>query len=346
MTSQYGSEANHEIAPEKILLLMLRGPWISQSIHVAAKLGLADLVKDSTQPVEVLAQATGTHAPALYRMLRLLASVDIFAEEAEKCFGLTPLANQLRSDVPGSLRALATIYGEPLFWQPWGNILHSIQTGETAFGHVFDKSLYAYLAERPPLAALFDQAMSGLVTQAAQAVATTYDFSSVGHIVDVGGGKGLLLTTVLQHWPHLTATLMDLPQVVAHARPSIEAAGLASRCELVDGDFLQAIPAGGNVYLLSTILCNWDDEHATQILKNCRRAMAPTSKLLVVEIVIPPLNQSSPGKLLDLQMMIITGGRDRTATEYRALLANAGFAMTQIMPTTSERSIIEAIPTM
>lgn len=176
-------------------------------------------------------------------------------------------------------------------------------------------------------------------------VATTYDFSSVGHIIDVGGGKGVLITTVLQRWPQLTATLMDLPQAVAHARPSIEAAGLTSRCELVDGDFFQEVPAGGDTYLLSTIICNWDDAHAIQILKNCRRAMGSSSKLLLVEIVLPPMNRPSPDKLLDLQMMLITDGRDRTATEYQALLANAGFTLLQIMPTASERSMIEAIPT-
>ncbi len=344
MTSQLDFPVTHETGPAIDLLHLLRGPWIAQSIHIAAKLGLADLVKEGSRSVEVLAQTTGTHAPALYRLLRLLASVGIFTEDEEKCFGLTPLAEQLLSDVPGSLRILAIIYGEALFWQPWGNIMHSIQTGETAFEHVFGKPIYAYLAETPALAALFDQAMSGLVMQVAQSVATTYDFSSIAHVIDVGGGKGGLLTVVLQRWPHLTGTLMDLPQVVAHARSWIEATSLAARCELVDGDFFQAIPAGGDAYLLSTILCNWDDEHAIRILKNCRQAMGPDSKLLVVEILIPPLNHPSAGKLLDLQMMLITGGRDRTAAEYRKLLASAGFTLTQIIPTSSERSIIEARP--
>jgi ubiquinone/menaquinone biosynthesis C-methylase UbiE len=324
---------------------MLRAPWITQSIHVAAKLGLADLIKDGAQPVEALAQATATDALSLYRLLRLLASVGIFVEGAEKCFGLTPLATPLRSDVPGSLRALAAIYGEGMFWQPWGNILHTIQTGETAFEHVFGKNIYAYLAETPALATLFDQAMSGLVAQVAEAVAIAYDFSPFRHIVDVGGGKGVLVTAVLKQYPQLTATLLDLPQVIAYARQPIEVAGLADRCGLVSGDFFQAVPAGGDVYLLSTIICNWDDGHATTILKNCRRAMAQESKLLLVEIVIPPGNIPSPGKLLDLQMMMITGGRDRTAAEYRALLAAAGFTMTQVIATASERSIIEAIPT-
>ena len=342
MSTSNALEETHQISPEMTILRLLRGPWIAQSIHSAAKLGLADLVENGPQSVSELAHVTGTHAASLYRLLRLLASVGIFTEVKEGHFGLTPLAATLRTEVPGSLKALATIYGEEMFWQPWGNIEHSIKTGETAFTHVFGKSIYAYLAEKPEMASIFDQAMSGLVSQVAMAVATTYDFSSFRRVVDVGGGNGTLITAILNTYPGIAATLMDLGLVIEHAKRQLDRAGLTNRCELVAGDFFQAVPAGGDAYILSTVICNWDEEHALTILKNCHRAMTKSGKLLLVEIVIPPGNEPSPGKMLDLQMMIITGGRDRTEAEYRTLLAAAGFTLTRVVPTPSERNIIEA----
>lgn len=344
MSTPYAPEDTHQLSPETTVLRLLRGPWIAQSIHIAAKLGLADLVKNEPKPISELAQATGTHATSLYRLLRLLASVGIFTEVAAGHFGLTPLAATLRTDVPGSLNALATIYGEEMFWQPWGQIGHSIKTGEIAFAHVFGKSLYAYLAERPATALLFDHAMSGLVSGVAKAVAATYSFSSLRRIVDVGGGNGTLISAILHTYPETVATLMDLGPVVEHAKRQLAEAGLTNRCECVAGDFFQAVPAGGDAYILSTVICNWDEERAITLLKNCHRAMTKGSKLLLVEIVLPPGDTPSPGKMLDLQMMVITGGRDRTEAEYRTLLEAADFTLTQVVPTLSERSVIEATP--
>ena len=344
MSAPHAPEDTHQISPETTVLRLLRGPWIAQSIHIAAKLGLADLVKNEPQPISELAQATGTHATSLYRLLRLLASVGIFTEVAAGHFGLTPLAATLRTDVPGSLHALATIYGTEMFWQPWGQIEHSIKTGETAFAYVFGQSLYAYLAERPETALLFEHAMSGLVSEVAKAVAATYNFSSLRRLVDVGGGNGTLISTILHTYPETVATLMDQGPVVEHAKRQLAEAGLTHRCECVAGDFFQAVPAGGDAYILSTVICNWDEERAITILKNCHRAMTKGSKLLLVEIVLPPGDTPSPGKLLDLQMMVITGGRDRTEAEYRTLLEAADFTLTQVVPTPSERSVIEATP--
>lgn len=344
MSTPNALEETHPISPETTILRLLRGPWIAQAIHIAAKLGLADLVQNGPQSVSELAQATGTHAASLYRLFRLLASVGIFTEVEEGHFGLTPLAATLRTEGPGSLKALATIYGEEMFWQPWGNIRHSIKTGETAFTQVFGKSIYAYLAEKPEMAAIFDQAMSGLVSQVAMAVATTYDFSSFRRIIDVGGGNGTLITAILHTYPGIAATLMDLETVIGHAKRQLDVAGLTNRCALVAGNFFQAVPAGGDTYILSTVICNWDEEHALTILKNCHRAMTKGGKLLLVEIVLPPGNEPSPGKMLDLQMMVITRGRDRTEAEYRTPLAAAGFTLMRVVPTPSERSVIEASP--
>ncbi len=255
-----------------------------------------------------------------------------------------PHLRTLRSDVPGSLNALATIYGEEIFWQPCGQIGHSIKTGETAFAHVCGKSLYAYLAERPETALLFDQAMSGLASEVAEAVAATYDFSPLKRIVDVGGGNGTLISAILQANPETMATLVDLGPVIDHAERQLSETDLVHRCECVAADLFQEVPTGGNAYILSTVICNWDDERAITILKNCRRAMAKGSKLLLVEIVLPPGDTSSPGKMLDLLMMAITGDRDCTEAEYRTLLEAAGFTLTQVVSTPSERSIIEALP--
>ncbi len=344
LSTPHTPEDTHQISPETTVLRLLRGPWIAQSIHMAAKLRLADLVKNKPMPISELAQATGTHATSLYRLLRLLANFGIFTEVSAGHFGLTPLAATLRTDVPGSLNALATIYGEEMFWQPWGQIEYSIKTGETAFSRVFDKSLYAYLAERPETALLFDQAMSGLVSKIADAVAATYDFSSLRRIIDVGGGNGTLISAILHTYPEPLATLVDLEPVVKHAKKQLAEVGLTNRCACVAGDFFRAVPAGGDAYILSTVICNWDEERAITILKNCHRAMTKGSKLLLVEIVLPPGDTPSPGKMLDLQMMVITGGRDRTEAEYRTLLEAAGFTLTQVSPTHSERSVIEATP--
>jgi hypothetical protein len=311
---------------------------------VAAKLGIADLVSSGPKPINELAEATGSDVLSLYRLLRLLCSVGIFTEIEERHFGLTPLADTLRTDTAGSMRALATLYGEEVFWKSWGQLEHSIKTGETAFQHAFGKTLYAYLAAASELSSLFDQAMSGLVSEVASAVANTYDFSWCKHVVDVGGGNGTLVTAILQEHSHLEATLFDLEPVIVEARQELNQLGLLMRCKAIGGDFFRSVPEGGDVYILSTVLCNWDEDRAITILKNCRQAMRRDSRLLVVEIVLPTGDEPSPGKLLDLQMMVMTGGRDRTATEYRSLLQAAGFTISKIIPTSSERSIIETVP--
>jgi hypothetical protein len=272
-----------------------------------------------------------------------LASVDVFHEGKDGRFGLTPLAEYLQSDVPGSLRAVAMMHGE-LEYRPYGEVLHSVQTGETAFKLVYGQELFPYLTQHPTAAAVFDEAITGYTTQVAATVAAAYDFSQFGTLVDVGGGQGTLLRAILQANPTLHGVLFDLPHVTEDAKKRLAAAGLTERCSIIGGDFFTTVPTGGDAYLLKWIIHDWDEERAVTLLKNCHRAMGVRSKLLVIEAVLPSGNTPFFHKWADLTMLVITGGRERTEAEYRTLFAAAGFELTQIIPTSSEMSVIEGVP--
>ena len=269
------------------------------------------------------------HPRALYRLLRALASVEVFREGEDGSFELTPRAVCLLSDVPGSLRAVAMVRGEPYFWGPWGRLLHSVQTGQAAFDDIYGMRFFEYLAQHPQDATTFGQAMRVNVAQKHTAAAKAYDFSQFGTVVDVGGGQGALLTAILTTHPQVRGVLFDQPHVVEAARPHITAAGLAQRCELVSGDFFASVPAGGDAYTLSEILHDWNDPQATVILRNIRKAMPEHGKVLILEQVIPPGNGPYEGKLRDLNMLVILGGIERTEREFRVLLCEAGFRLTE-----------------
>jgi hypothetical protein len=322
---------------------MLSGYWISMSLYVAAKLGLADLVKDGPRTPDDLAQLTRMQPKPLYRLLRALASVGVFAEDEQGRFGLTPLAQQLRSDVPGSQRALALMMGDE-HYRAWGELEHCIRTGQTGFQKVFGKPIFDYMAERPEVAKVFDAAMVGIHGAETPAMCDAYDFSGFGTLVDVGGGNGSLLSVVLQRTPGLRGILQDLPHVIDRARAGVQAAGLLERCSVVGGSFFDAVPAGGDAYLLRHIIHDWYDEDCVKILGNVRRVIPATGKLLVVEGVVPPGNGPSSTKLLDLTMLVVPGGMERTEAEYRELYAKAAFRLTRIVPTRSEVSVIEGVP--
>jgi hypothetical protein len=327
-------------SPE-VLLQMITGFWTSQAILAAAKLGIADLVKDGPRSCEELAQSTGVRPQALYRLLRALASIGVFREGEEGRFGLTPLAGYLQTGVPGSLRAFALL--QEYQYRPWEAVLHSLQTEETAFDYVFGQPLFPYLTAHPVAAAVFDEAMTNITMQVTAAVVAAYDFAQFGTLVDVGGGSGALLTGILTAHPTLRGVLFDVPHVAEDARPRIAAAGLVERCVIQAGDFFQAVPPGGDAYLLKWILHDWDDERAVTILTHCHRVMTARSKLLVIEAVLPPGNTPFFHKWMDLTMLVITGGRERTEAEYRVLFEAAGFQLTQITPTASEMSVIEGV---
>jgi hypothetical protein len=318
---------------------MIGGYWISQAIYAAAKFGIADLLKSGPKTVAALADATATNPDALYRLLRALASVGIFAEGDGRQFALTPLAELLQADCPGSKRALALMSGDEQF-RSWGEIEYSIRTGKVAFDKVFGKPVFDYLADHPDKARIFDAAMVGIHGRESNAVSHAYDLSAIGVVADIGGGNGSQLTEILKQHPRLKGILFDQPHVIERARPSISAAGLSDRCQLVAGSFFETVPPGADAYILRHIIHDWDEEKCLTILRNCHRAMTLAGKLLVIESVIPPGNEPFGGKFLDLVMLMIPGGKERTEAEYRSLFQKAGFDLSQIVPTATEISVL------
>ena len=332
-----------DIPPPVAMLQLIAGFWVSRAIYIVAKLGIADLLKDQPRSSEELAAATGTHAPSLYRVLRALASVGVFATDEHGRFALTPLAATLQTGVPGSLRAFAIAELGEDHYPAWGEVLRSVKTGETAFDHLFGMSVWQYRARHPREAQIFDEAMADFTAVAIDAILASYDFSSIGALVDVGGGDGGLIAAILKANPQMKGTLFDAPHVVAGARRRIAAEGLTERCEISAGDFFASVPSGGDAYVLKNIIVDWDDERSVGILRHCHRAMTARGKLLVIEAVIPPGGGYSFRKFIDLVMLVMTGGRVRTEAEHRALLAAAGFRLTRVIPTPSEMSVIEGV---
>jgi hypothetical protein len=327
-------------SPPEQLSRMLSGYWISQALYVAAKLGLADLLIHGPRTVDDLAQAARTNAPSLYRLLRALASVGVFTEDAQHQFSLTPLAECLRTDRPDSQRSLAIMMGEE-HYRAWGELLFSVQTGQIAFDKIYGMPVFEFLSKQPEQARVFDEAMVGVHGRETAAMLDAYDFSGIGVLADIGGGNGSVLIGVLKQYPQMRGILYDLPGVVQRAKAHIEAAGLADRCQVIGGNFFETVPGGADAYLLRHIIHDWDDAKAMRILQNIQQVMGPAGKLLLVEGVIPAGNEPSFTKLLDLTMLVIPGGKERTEDEYRRLFASAGFALTRIVPTTAEVSVIE-----
>jgi hypothetical protein len=329
-----------ELPANVVMMQMLTAKWVSASISVVAELGIADLLAKGDKTADELADTVSAHGPSLYRVLRALASVGVFAETEGRRFTLTPLAECLRSDVPNSTREFARFIAIPAASRSWDNLMHSVKTGETGLRKAFaEKNAFDYLRAHPEEAAIFDGAMTDNSRRTAPAVAEAYDFGRFQQLVDVAGGHGLLLTTILQRFPNLKGVLFDLPEVIAGAKNT-----LADRVKMIGGSFFEAVPAGADAYILKHIIHDWDDERALAILQNIRKAIQPSGRLLIVEVVIAPGNEPSFGKLLDLEMLVIPGGRERTSAEFRDLLAGAGFRLAEIHETAAHTSIIEGVP--
>ncbi|HEY6406573.1 MAG TPA: methyltransferase [Ktedonobacteraceae bacterium] len=334
----------NDLPPPLALRQLIQGFQVTQCIYVAARLGIADLLKEGPRSSEELAQATAAHAPSLYRVLRLLTAVGILTEGDTYNFALTPLGTYLQTGVPGSLRNTVLAYGDTVMWQVWGDLLHSVETGEPAYQHVFGLTAWEYRAQHPETARLFDNFMTELTARVAPAVAAGYDFSATSTLVDVGGGHGQMLVSILQAYPTLHGVLFDLPHVVKGASPLLEVAGVSGRCEVIGGDVFTAVPAGYDTYMLSRVIHDWDDERAIAMLTRCFQAMKPQGKVLLVERVI--LAVETPDVLIlesDVQMLVATGGKERTEAEYRTLLKAAGFELTRIIPVITPYYIIEAV---
>lgn len=327
-----------------VLLQMIHGMWVSEAIYVVAKLGIADLLKHGAKSSDELAKSTDTDAESLYRVLRALSSIGIFTEGRNRQFQLTPLAEFLRTDVPGSLHGYAIFHGEPLQLQLWRNILHTVKTGKNSSEKAYGMPFFAYLMQNPEMAQIFDQAMTSLTSSLTPSVLASYDFSAIRTVVDVGGGHGILIAEILKTNPTMTGILFDLPSVVDGAELLLEAEGVTDRCDIVGGDIFGAIPRGGDAYIMKHILHGWDSERSQAILENCREAMVDNGKLLILEKVVPAANQPCHSKWLDLQMMLsASDGCERTETEYRELLATAGFKLTRVIQTQSSVDVIEAV---
>jgi hypothetical protein len=341
--SQSQLDTQPQPPPHIVMLQMISGFWISRAIYIAAKLGIADLLADG-KTAEEIAAATGSHAGAIYRIMRALSSVGVFTEDDERRFSSTPLGDTLRTGAPGSLRAFATVELGEEHYPAWGDLLYSVKTGEIAFDKTFGMPVWDYFAKNPENARAFDDAMTAMTLATEEAILTNYDASGISKLVDIAGGQGGLLAALLKANPEMKGILFDLPDVVDGARKRVEAEGLSDRCEVVAGSFFESVPEGADAYMLKWIIHDWDDERSIAILKNIRQAIDEGGRLLLVEAVLPAGGEPHFGKFIDLNMMVMTGGRERTEEEYRALLEAGGFKLTRVIPTDSPMSIVEAAP--
>ncbi len=334
--------------PQMLLYQMAIGHYLSRALHVIAKLGVADLLSAGARGVEELAKATETHPPSLRRVMRLLASVGVFEEKENGGFALTALGECLRADVPGSSRAMVLLFAGIGIQDSWKDLEWCVRTGEPAYRKRGAADAFAEMAKDPAQAANFDAAMADFTKMTAVAVAAAYDFTPLGTIVDVGGGNGALLLGILKAYAHLQGVVADRPDVVERAKKEIAASGLGARCRAVAIDFFREVPGGADAYVLKHVIHDWDDERARTILANCRRVVPPNGRLLLVEGVYPPRIDGSPesrgAAANDVNMLVSTGGRQRSEAEFRSLYSAAGFRLTRIVPTPARASVIEGVP--
>jgi SAM-dependent methyltransferase len=336
---------NQTLPPPIQLYRLASGFYVSRALHVAAELGIADLLADGPRPADALAAATSTHAPSLRRVLRLLASAEVLREEADGRFALTAVGQFLRAGVRGSARAAVLLFGG-ITQQAWSELAYSVRTGKPAFDRVFGADSFSYMAQHPAEAANFDQAMAGFTSMIAGAVAASYDFPTGATVVDVGGGNGTFLAGVLAAKPGVRGVSFDLPHVAERARQRLAELGLADRCLAQGGDFFREVPKG-DIYTLKHVIHDWDDERAAAILSTCRRAMPAAGRVLIVEGIYPPRIDSSDAArgaaANDVNMLVCTGGRQRSEPEFRALFAASDLKLDRIVPTPAPVAVLEAV---
>jgi orsellinic acid C2-O-methyltransferase len=329
------------------LIDLIHNGSMSQAVSVAAELRIADFLASGRNDVDELARATDTHAPSLHRLLRALTSLELCIEREDGSFALGPMGSLLRTDAPDSLRSWVLWCGK-YQWPVWGNLLYSVKTGESARKLSTGTDDFGHLERDSTAAAVFNDAMVELTRLIASEVVGAYDFAGMQRIVDVGGGHGALLAAVLEVHPDAHGVVYDLPHAIEGAKAYLARKGLAERCERVAGDFFTSVPGGADAYLLKNIIHDWNDERSAVLLRNCRRAMSQTGRLLLVERIMPGrLEASSCHRAVawaDLTMLLGTGGCQRTQAEFRSLLDSSGFILTRVIPTALEFSILEAAP--
>jgi len=342
MTAMRASTQPHE--GQRELARLMDGYLVTQLLYVAAKLGVADVLAGGPRTGAQIAAAVGADADRLTRMLRGLATEGVFVEDADGRFALTAIGERLREGVPGSLRGQLLVRGET-YWQAAGGLLRAATDGGTAFAHVNGEPFFDHLARHPERAAEFQASMAARAEREAADVVAAYDFGGLRRIVDVGGGSGVLLQAILEANPDVHGVLVDRPEAVKRAGERLAAAGLAARAQFRVGDFFAEVPAGGDAYLLSRVIHDWDDADARDILARCREAMAPSARLLLVEAIVPELAVDGPEAIrMDVHMLMLFGARERTDAEYRALLESAGFDLERVVATGSPAglSVLEA----
>lgn len=323
-----------------VLFQMATSYWTSQAIYVAAKLGIADLLANGPQSCVALAAETRSDPGSLFRLMRALASAGVLSQAGKDQFALSRLGEPLCSDVPGSLREMVITLGE-IHYQACGELLHTVRTGSPAFNLAFGASLFEYLQRNPDASEAFDRGMTNLSSLLAHAVLLAYDFSGISSIVDIGGGEGELLRRILAVNPKMTGIVFDLPKP---PRPLDSIARDRVRCSYVAGNFFESVPAGADAYLLCGVVHDLDDHRALPVLRKCRHAMASNGRVLIVDMIVPEIPSPSFSTLLDLNMMVMTGGRERTKAEFSTLLNAADYRLARIIPTMAPQSIIEAVP--
>ena len=327
---------------QQAMLNLIRGHQTTQMISVAAKLRIADHLREGPKTIATLAAATGAHEDTLYRLLRTLASMGIFTEDDGMRFRLNTAGQLLLSNVPRSLRATAEVAGQESMLRPWGALLYSVQTGEAAFNHLYGKNTFDWFSEHPDAATLFDESQAESTDRSVQVIVTSYDFSKVRQVVDVGGGTGTLIAGILRANPKVRGVLFDLDHVIGSTRQKFDSR-LVDRCEFAGGDFFKAVPAGGDLYVMKHILHDWDNRSCQRILSTVHQAMPAKAGLLVIEDIVCGLNQPCIAKASDINMLVRTGGRNRTEREYRDLLSRGGFDTARVTATQAQ-SLIEATP--
>lgn len=316
----------------------------TQLLYVAAKLDIADRLAPGPKSSGTLAEETGTDAGALFRFLRALTALGITAQLPDERFTLTDAGELLRTDVPGSLRDVALLYGQQWLWNAYGGMLSSVSTGSSAFTAIHGCDLYEFLDRHPDAGAVFRNAMNAFSDSESAAILQAYDFSAAKTIIDIGAGGGALLAAILHAYPEARGNAFDVPRAARECERRFEAPELAGRATFTGGDFFDSVPEGYDLYTLKSVLHNWEDEAAIDILRACRRAISRTGRLLVIERVITDARSSAEAKLFDINMLVVLGGRERTEQEYRTLLATAGFVLSRLVPTASPMTVLEAAP--
>ena len=332
------------LPPHVRLIEMGTAYWISKILYATAKLGIADHLAAGPRSAAELAGPLGAHAPSLHRLMRTLASLGILTERADQQFSLTTMGEALRTGAAGSARSTLLSFCSPWFASGFDNILHSLQTGKSGFEKAQGMPVFDYIGQYPEEALLLSEAMVGFHGEEPPQVAATYDFSSFKTIVDVGGATGNMLSAILARHSGPRGVLFDMAHVVSDAPAFLRSRGIVDRVTIEAGNFFSAVPTGGDAYVLSHIIHDWSEDQCLTILRNVRKAMQPGGRLLIVEMVLPDGDEPHPGKVLDIVMLVMPGGQERTKAEYAALLAKAGFKLTRIVPTNSAVSVVEAEP--